>query len=296
MEEKLFDIEVVSETMFLPLYCIALESRSKNPIIEDPKAVDITEKLNKRFRTSKKKLFRKLARGKLNKKLLVTISLRSRRFDEYIRAFLKTSPDGIIVNLGCGLSTHFERIDNGLLEWYDLDFPEVIDIRRLFFKESDRYHFISSSVLDFEWTDVLKNEKDRRFLFLAEGLFMYLHEADVKSLILKLHAEFPGSELVCEVANEYIVRLMRGRFAKGKFRRQFHVSEDIVYNFGIAKSDELEEWESGIEYLDEWTYFDEPEKKLGWFRLFRNIHIFRYAQWTIHYRLNTASQRISNRQ
>lgn len=282
--EKLFDLKAVSETLFLPLYCRALESLSKDPIIKDPKAVEITRELNKQFRTSKKKLFRNLARGKLDKKLLATISLRTKRIDRYVADFLKKAPDGVIVNLGCGLDTRFTRVDNGRLEWYDLDFPDVIEIRKQFFKESEHYHFIASSVLDFDWMEALLKKKERQFLFIAEGLFMYLQE-EVKSLVLKLQSTFPGSELVCEVANEYVVRLMKGRLGRGKFRRQFHISEDIVYHFGIRRSDELEDWGPGIKFLDEWTYFDEPEKKLGWFRLFRNISLFRYAQWIVHYRL-----------
>ncbi|KAF5413031.1 MAG: hypothetical protein C5S38_07405 [Candidatus Methanophagaceae archaeon] len=35
---------------------------------------------------------------------------------------------------------------------------------------------------------------------------MYLHRADVKSLVLKHQSEFRGSELVCEVVNSFWFR------------------------------------------------------------------------------------------
>ena len=122
----------ISETLLIPLYARALETKSEKPIITDIKAVEITQELNKIFEKSESTLHQTLARGKvrrkLGEKLNVTLSLRTRKFDKYCFDFLSKNPDGIIVELGCGLSTRFPRVDNKKLEWYDLDFPEVIDI------------------------------------------------------------------------------------------------------------------------------------------------------------------------
>jgi O-methyltransferase involved in polyketide biosynthesis len=38
--------------------------------------------------------------------------------------------------------------------------------------------------------------RQRSFLFLAEGVFMHLEEAQVRSLVLTLRDHFPGAELV----------------------------------------------------------------------------------------------------
>lgn len=43
----------------------------------------------------------------------------------YIRATESQRPDALIK-----LDTRFERADNGQVEWYDLDLPDVIDLRR----------------------------------------------------------------------------------------------------------------------------------------------------------------------
>jgi hypothetical protein len=48
----------------------------------------------------------------------------------------------------------------------------------------------------------------------------------------------------------------------------------------------MEQWHSGIQFLDEWSYFDSEEKKLGWFRLLKHIKFIRKTQWTVHYLLN----------
>jgi O-methyltransferase involved in polyketide biosynthesis len=39
-----------------------------------------------------------------------------REFDRLARAFLAEIPDGVIVDLGCGLDTRFERVDDGQVE------------------------------------------------------------------------------------------------------------------------------------------------------------------------------------
>jgi O-methyltransferase involved in polyketide biosynthesis len=44
--------------------------------------------------------------------LAVIMSLRSKRFDKYTLDFLAKHPEGTIINIGCGLDTRFERIDN----------------------------------------------------------------------------------------------------------------------------------------------------------------------------------------
>lgn len=48
-------------------------------------------------------------------------------------------PDTTVVDLDRGLSTRFDRLDNGCLRWFDLDLPDTMPLRRKFFTDSDRY-------------------------------------------------------------------------------------------------------------------------------------------------------------
>ncbi len=65
-------------------------------------------------------------------------------------------PDGVIVNIGCGLDSRFLRIDTGKGIFYDLDLPEIIEIKKDFFDETSRYHLIASSVLDYGWMEIVR--------------------------------------------------------------------------------------------------------------------------------------------
>jgi len=107
------------ETLLIPLFARAAESRRKRAILRDPKAIEMVasirwdyERFNQRWR-------------------LLSVVLRTAMFDEWVRAFLRRNPEGTVVEIGAGLNTRFERVDNGKVHWFDLDLPRVIDLRRL---------------------------------------------------------------------------------------------------------------------------------------------------------------------
>ncbi|MFA5065930.1 MAG: class I SAM-dependent methyltransferase [Dehalococcoidia bacterium] len=283
----LFDVKIsdISSTMLITLYCRALESRSRNPIINDPEAVRIADTINSRLAGSGERLYRDLAQGKLDKKLTTFISLRARRFDDYARAFLSGNPGGTVVNMGCGLDTRFWRIDDGKMGFYDLDLPEVIEIKRKLCREAGRYHMIASSVLDYNWLSLLKNETGGPVLFLAEGLVMYLEKKDVRELVLKLQSSFPGSELVCEVVNESVAHGWLKAAMNMRLQRQLHLGRGAMFLSGIRDGREIESWSPGIRLIDEWSYFDSSEKRLGPARFIGAIPWMRRVQWTVHYKL-----------
>ena len=283
MKNTDYSIPDVSSTMLITLYARARESSSPDPIIKDPKAVEMLEIIKKEIAGSDNPIHKKILKDKYNQKLAITMSLRCRRFDQYVMDFLLKYPDGTVINLGCGLDTRFYRVDNGRVNWYDIDFPEVIALRKRFMDENSRHFFIGESVLNKEWITMIKSGGP--YLILAEGLFMYLYETDVKELLQRIQNDLGSAEMVCEVTNLYWVNKMNSAWMKWKFRRQLGMTGGAVFSFGIPDSRYFEKWSRKYEYLDEWTYFDEHEKKLGWFNLFSSIDILRKAQWTVHYKI-----------
>ena len=282
LDLKISDVAVTS---FVTLYCHAIESQSEDPILIDTKAVELMTELNKILSGANNRLYKNLVSGKLNKQLILHVAIRAKKYDRYVSDFLSKNPEGVVVNIGCGLDSRFFRIDNKKVVFYDLDLPEVIEIKKQFFNQNIRYHFIPTSVLDYSWMHIISKHKCP-FLFIAEGVFMYLKKKDVKALILKLQSEFSGSELVCEVVNSLWLRKPLKKMVNLKMQQQLHLGKDATYGFGIRNSKEMEEWDKGIQFLDDWSYFDAGEKKLGWVNLFKNVKLFRMTQWTVHYKLN----------
>ena len=283
MGKELYSIREVSGTMLITLYARARESKSDNPIISDSKAVEMIEIIKKEIIDSDNPIHRKILRDKYNSKLAVSMALRSRRFDKYVLDFLFKYPEGTIINLGCGLDTRFDRIDNGKVIWFDIDFPEVIELRRLFMQENSRRRFIGDSILNSEWTKLVKTGGP--YLILAEGVFMYLTEPDVRDLLSMVYRDLGSVDIVCEVTNRYWVDKMKSSYMQWKFKYQLGMTGGAVFTFGIPNSRYFEEWSQDYHFVDEWTYFDDREKKLGWMNLLAFIKALRRVQWTVHYRI-----------
>lgn len=286
--EKLLRLAEVSETGLITLFCRAHESRSEKPLLVDQKADQIAAQIAPLLRQSDSKLLRSLGHGKLRKSLSIMMAARAQQFDTYTRDFLVRHPDGVVVNLGCGLDSRFDRLDDGRLILFDLDLPEMIEFKRQFFSENERYHLIGASVFDEGWRAQIAALR-RPVLFLAEGLFMYLPEEKVKELVRTLNREFPGSELVCEVVNKKWLQKSRGSMVKFKMRKQLNIGKGASFVFGIWDGREMEGWDAGIQLMDEWTYFDADLSKIGVMRWLGKIKAYRKIQWTVHYRLAGAA-------
>jgi O-methyltransferase involved in polyketide biosynthesis len=41
-------------------------------------------------------------------------------FAQDVQAWLTQHPTGTIIEIGCGLNTQFERLDNGQAQWFEL--------------------------------------------------------------------------------------------------------------------------------------------------------------------------------
>ncbi len=209
-EQNIQDLSGVPETLLLTVYVRATESQRPDALLKDEKAVALVNQWEQDFAW-------RIRQVRMDEDDKVTIVLRSREFDCHARDFLAAHPDAVVVHLGCGFDSRFERVDNGQVEWYDLDVPEVIDLRRkLVDDEGPRHHFLACSAFDYTWLNAVEIYHQRPFLFLAEGVLMYFEEAQVRSLILTLHEHFPGAELVFDAFSPYLVRMNNLRFARTK--------------------------------------------------------------------------------
>jgi methyltransferase (TIGR00027 family) len=277
-EISLQNLSDVAETLLMMLYIRAVESQRPDALIKDEKAVVLVQRMDQHF------LRDKLA--KVDQETRVAIVLRSREFDRHARDFLARYPEAVVLHIGCGLDSRFERVDNGQVEWYDLDLPEVIELRRkLIGGEGERYHLLACSVLDSAWLDAVSVRRQRPFLFLAEGVFMYLEEAQVKSLVPTLKEHFPGAELVFDAFSPFFVWSNNRRVTLTKIGARCH--------WALRHGKDLEGWSDpstslragGIRLLDERFPFQYPEPRLGRARLVRHVPFFAKMIGVYHYQL-----------
>jgi O-methyltransferase involved in polyketide biosynthesis len=204
--------------------------------------------------------------------------LRVREFDRFARDFLAAHPDGVVVHIGCGLDTRFERVDNGRVEWYDLDLPEVIQLRRKLIRDdSGRYHLLDCSVFDPAWLETVGAHRPRPFLFIAEGVFPYFDEVQVKCLVKSLQSSFLGAELVFDAHTPWVIwgDNLQLKFSKITARLKF----------ALKHGRDVESWSAGIRMLEEWHYYGTDEPRVRPFRFMYTISFLRNSTGIFHYRL-----------
>jgi methyltransferase (TIGR00027 family) len=252
----------VAETLLITLYIRAMESQRPDALIRDKKAEELFQKIGDEGLYD----FSRMKSLRLSEENKLVITLRSREFDRCARDFLARRPEVTVIHIGCGFDTRFERVaeHNGRVEWYDLDLPEVIDLRRkIIGEEAGRHHLLGCSVLEDQWLDRVSAQRRRPLLFLAEGVFMYFKEAQVKRLVLTLRDCFPGAELIFDAYSPIHVWRHNLQYAHAKIKFPTH--------WGIWHGQEIEGWGNGIRLLGEWGYFDDATPRLNPIRWLRGI-------------------------
>ena len=270
------DLNGVSETYLAPLYWKAMESQRPDTLLKDEKAEALVAQM-----TAEGYDFSRVRQIKMNELLYAMRVIFTREIDRYARDFLRRYPEAVVVHIGCGLDARFERVrseqpDNCQVEWYDLDLPEVVTLRRrLFGDEGERHHFLGCSALEEAWLEAVSAHRPRPCLFIAETVFVYFTEAQVRSLVLSLRDQFPGAELVFDGWRPFEVWLGNRYLSNSLYAG--------LMCWGFWRGQELEGWGDGIRLLDEWGFFDQPEPRMAsfrWmaplFRLFKPMRIFHF--------------------
>jgi O-methyltransferase involved in polyketide biosynthesis len=258
----------VQGTLLLPLWGRAVETQSRKPLLQDWTAVEIINQINYDFATIAQHI---------NTISQFSWIARSLYIDGVIKQFLRKHPKTAIVNIGCGLDTTFDRIDNGELYWYELDLPDVIELRRKFIPEQDRREYITSSFLDDAWLNQLRSADN--VLFIAAGVFYYFEAAQIRRFLIKLADAFPGSEIVFDATTPFGVKM-----ANQKVIKESGMDEKSFLKWGLQNGKDLQAWDSRIQILAEQPMFKGLKsglafpKKVGalladWLKIMSMVHL-----------------------
>lgn len=185
------DLGEVQETLLIPLYARACDAASRRPLLDDRRARELVDGIDYDF-------------TRFGGTSLSGSVFRSSIFDGWAARFLREHPAGTVVELGTGLNTRFDRLDNGQVRWLDLDLPDAIALRRKFFRDSRRCTMLAASVLDTEWFDVVAASPPP-YLFLSEAVFLYLGDEEVRRVLTQLSRRFPGSLIAFDTAGQRMV-------------------------------------------------------------------------------------------
>lgn len=170
------------ETLIIPLYGKA--KMSEIGVFKDSYAEAAINKIDYDY-----------SKLKIQNKTQVMLTMRAAIIDEFTKDFITENPNCLVLYLGCGLDARFMRLGLHVGMWYDLDFPEVIDIKKQLYGETENYKYIASSVTDLKWIDRI-GVVENKVLVIAEGLFMYLSENEIKALFDALKSKFENYTII----------------------------------------------------------------------------------------------------
>jgi O-methyltransferase involved in polyketide biosynthesis len=182
-------------TLLATLYGRALDARKPKPILGDTMAAEAVDEIDFDF-----------TKTGMRKGDDAAVALRARHIDGWVREFLAAQPNATVLHVGCGLDSRVYRIDPGPdVRWFDVDYPDVIELRRELYPARDGYEMVGSSVVEPAWLEQVP--ADSPVLVVAEGLTMYLSEVDGKALLGRIVRRLPSGQFVFDALSRRGIKM-----------------------------------------------------------------------------------------
>lgn len=227
----------VPETLFIPFYARVYSSINWKDKFYDKSTLVAYEKTDYDF--SKFKKCKMSICGCLGRTVVV---------DKEFKKLIKENPYATCITIGCGFDTRFERLDNEKINWYGIDFPEVIELREKLFPKKERAHFIPKNALDENWIEEIKDKKENAIIIL-EGILMYFKEEEVKKLFNLLTKNFPHATIIAEFMHPFAIKTQKHHDSIKK--------TSAIFKWALKNSKDIEKLCPKIKYIEEWNFTKE---------------------------------------
>ncbi len=183
------DLTGPAQTMLTTLYLKALDADFERPVLGDRFAKEAIERIDYDW-----------ADLGVSGKWAPLVTVRTAQYDIWAKQFIAAHGPCTVVHLGCGLDSRVFRVDPGPdVQWYDVDFPGVIELREQVYPSRPNYHLLPTPATELSWLDQIP--ADKPVLFLAEGISMYLTEQEGIALLRRVVERFPSGELQIDFYN-----------------------------------------------------------------------------------------------
>jgi O-methyltransferase involved in polyketide biosynthesis len=185
------------ETLLITLQAKAEESAMPDSLLRDCFAADALRRIDQDSRHLK-----------VGHDMTVGIAVRAYTLDRWTEAFLQRCPEATVLHLGCGLDSRIFRIDPGPeVRWFEVDFPDVIALRRQIYPDRAGCAMIACSIVESGW--IAELPADRPAMIVAEGVLPYLEEDQVPQLLRRIAAHFPSGEIAFDAYGSFAIQLLR---------------------------------------------------------------------------------------
>lgn len=209
-----------SKTLFIPLLG---KASSNNVFLQDKKAVEIISKIDYDFKLLKQ-----------SKYLSMYLSLRAMLIDKLCNKYILENSNITIIHLGCGLDSRNLRVNQNYYKWYDIDYENVINIRKDYYEENSKYKMLGYSVNDYRWLD--KIEYKDNILIVMEGLTMYLSKEEIQELLSNINNKFNRVFLIFDAYSKSGVKLSKIKNPVNKMNAKIKYGIDNYEDFLLLNS------------------------------------------------------------
>lgn len=208
MEHK-YHIErnTVQETLVIPMYGRMTSSQLYPFLFKDDGAARLMSRIDYDFSSLESN-----SRNAMQRFGFLEVAVRQYNLAWEVRDYLKTHPNAAVVNLGCGLDDTGRHCDNGTCRIYNIDYPDVIEVRNDLIPPGAREVNIACDLNDISWFQAI--DASGGAVFFASGVFYYFLRSQVQKLVTAMAAAFPGGRLVFDAANRTAVKLMLKTWVK----------------------------------------------------------------------------------
>jgi len=195
---------------------------------------------------------------------ILAAAVRAANFDREIKVYLKENPEASVVSIGSGLETTFFRVDNGKLIWYDLDLPEIIELRRKYVPPHERVRTVARSCFDYSWTGQIDYDRGKGLIFIVGGVFYYFEEEKVREFISTAAERFPGARMFFDstsksglkISNRYVrktgnteAEMYFGLNSARKYFAPYYPKVKVIADYPFYSNISFgESWEGGTKF------------------------------------------------
>lgn len=245
----------VQETLVIPLFGRLVCSERFPALFSDPEAKRICDSLDYDFAEKRRKMESPAG-------LFGALEVAQRQYDLRceVEAYLKGHPRAAVVNLGCGLDDTFSKCDNGLCRGWNIDFPDVIEVRNQLQPAIDRETNLACDLNDYSWMDRI--DASDGAVFFAAGVFYYFKTEAVRRLFDAMARRFPGGALAFDACNARGAKLMRKTWLK-----EAGIT-DVDAFFSLEDEGELRGWSDRFAAVTAKSYMR------GYRDIYRDVSLF----------------------
>lgn len=208
MRERLhIEKNTVQETLVIPLYARKKCAELFPTLYQDETAARLIERIDYDFSANEAK-----ARSLMQRFGFLEVAARQNDLAWEVRDYLREHPSAAVVNLGCGLDSTGCACDNGACLIYNLDFPDVIEVRERLLPAGERERNIACDLNDTSWFSEIDDSGGA--VFFASDVFYYFLAEQVRTLACAMAERFAGGKLVFDAANRMAVKMIAKTWLK----------------------------------------------------------------------------------